>query len=78
MIDSKSLTYSGFDKILAACRLDSPITSFKLCMNSFPKLLELYKKEAHVEDNIFEEIKFPIDADITTKNIRRIASINQE
>ena len=47
-------------------------------MNSFPKLLELYKKEAHVEDNIFEEIEFPIDADITTKNIRRIASINQE
>ena len=47
-------------------------------MNSFPKLLELYKKEGHVEDNVFEEIDFPIDVDIIRKNIRRIASINQK
>ena len=44
MIDSKSLTYPNFDKILATCRLDPTTSEYELYKNLFPKLLELYKE----------------------------------
>ena len=70
------MTYLDFDKILATCRLDSTTSEYEFCMNFFPKLLQLYYKEGHVEGNVFEEIEFTMDVGITENNVTRIIFIH--
>ena len=38
----------------------------------------MYTKNGHVDDKVFEDLGFPMDMDVDSKKIRRMASINQE
>ena len=78
MIDNKYLRYPDLNKILATCRRDPTIDEYNNCIEHFPFLYNMYSRDGHVSDDVFEELGFPMDSDRNNKAVHRTADINQE
>ena len=77
MLDSKQFRYPDFDKMLATCRRDPTKDEYKLCVDSFPVLFKKYLEYGHVEDELFEQLGFPMDRDVdgTTVCLQRVCFV---
>ena len=64
MIDTKLFRFPVFDKMLATCRQDPTDSEYQLCIDSFPHLFKLYQEKGYIDDEVFEQIGFPMDRDV--------------
>ncbi len=78
MLDAKTKTCPDMDQILATCHRSISIDEHKLCRDTFEKLYQLHFNEGHVSDDIYEEMGYPQDEDITGSKVRRDATIKRE
>ena len=78
MIDNKYLRYPDLNKILAKCRRDPTIYENNNCIEHFSFLNNMYSRDGHVSDEVFEELGFPMDSNRNNKTVHRTTGINQE
>ena len=75
MIDSKLFRFPDFDKMLATCRKDPTDSEYQLCIDSFPHLFKIYQEKGHVDDEVFEQLGFPMDRDVDGTNVSLIRAL---
>ena len=78
MIDAEKAMYSDFEVMFATCRISISAKEYKLCVNSFLYLFQQYLKKGHVDNEVFEDLGFPVDQDADYQSICRDTTIQQE
>ena len=78
MLDESTKTCPYMDQILATCHCDITIDEHNLCHDTFDQLYKLHLNQGHVADDVYEELGFPQDVDITGTTVRRDATITHK
>jgi len=78
LIDEKKGLYPDLNRILGTCRKSPTVEEYNLCITSFPYLFDEYLKYGFVSDKLFKQLGFPMDVDISGREVRRGSNIAQE
>ena len=78
MLDANTKTCPDMDQILATCHRKLSLDEHELCRNKFDDLYHLHLDQGHVTDDIYKNMGFPQDEDVTGSKIRRDATVTRE
>ena len=62
-------------KYLYVHMLPPRLQLYKLCIDSFPHLFKIYQEKGHVDDEVFEQLEFPMDRDVDGTNVSLIRAL---